>query len=90
MEDAAIRIAAVIVPLGMPEVPPCARLRTLARAKSIPEPLRLQTGFVQQQFAVAGAQTKEVFELWTKLAQQAFESMNSAAAKAFDQMKTAG
>lgn len=64
--------------------------QALARAKSIPEALRLQTGFVQQQFAVAGTQTKELFELSTKLAHQAFESVNSAAAKAFDQMKTAG
>jgi phasin len=63
--------------------------QALARSKSIPEALRLQTVFVQQQFAIAGAQTKELFELSTKLAKQAFESVNSAAAKAFDQVKTA-
>src|ERR1700687_827463 len=28
LDDAAIRIAAAIAPLGIPEVPPCARLRT--------------------------------------------------------------
>ena len=54
----------------------------LARAKSLPEVAKLQADFMQKQFAVLGAQTKEMFELSTKLAQQAFGQMSGAAAKA--------
>ncbi len=64
--------------------------QAIARAKTIPEAVRLQTNFVQQQMAVAGAQTKELFELSAKVAQQTFETVNSAATKAFEQMKKAG
>jgi hypothetical protein len=63
--------------------------QAIARAKTLPEAARLQANFLQQQMAVAGAQTKELFELSTKVAQQTFQSMNSAATKAFDQMKKA-
>lgn len=61
----------------------------LARAKTFPELIRLQTGFVQQQFATAGAQSKELFELSTKIAQQTLESLNSATTKTFEQLKKA-
>ncbi len=64
--------------------------QALARAKTLPEFLRLQTQFVQQQMTTAGAQSKELFELSTKIAQQTFESLNSAASKSFEQMKKAG
>ncbi len=57
--------------------------QALARAKTLPEFLRLQTQFVQQQFTTAGAQSKELFELSTKVAQQTFESLNTAATKTF-------
>jgi phasin len=62
----------------------------LARAKTLPEFLRLQTQFVQQQFTTVGAQSKELFELSTKVAQQTFENLNTAATKSFDQIKKAG
>jgi phasin len=61
---------------------------SIAKAKTLPEALRLQTNFVQQQFAVAGAQTKELFELSTKVYQQTFQLMNSAATKTFEQLKS--
>ena len=35
--------------------------RSMASATSVPEVLRLQAEFFQRQFAVAGAQTKELF-----------------------------
>lgn len=63
--------------------------QAIARAKTIPEVARLQTSFLQQQLAVAGAQTKELFELSTKIAQQTLETMNSAATKTFEQIKKA-
>lgn len=62
----------------------------LARAKTLPEFLRLQTVFVQQQLTTAGAQSKELFELSTKVAQQTLDSLNTAATKTFEQIKKAG
>jgi phasin len=63
--------------------------QAIARAKTFPEVARLQSTFIQQQFAVAGAQAKELFELSSKVAQQTLETMNSAASKTFEQMKKA-
>lgn len=62
----------------------------MARARSLPEAMQLQAQFMQQQMTLAGAQTKELFELSTRVAQQAFETFNSTAAKTFDQVKKAG
>ncbi|MGE0022516.1 MAG: phasin family protein [Hyphomicrobium sp.] len=61
--------------------------QAIARAKTLPEVIRLQSSFVQQQFATAGAQSKELFELSAKVAQQTFENLNSAATKTFEQIK---
>ena len=55
----------------------------MARAKSLPEAAKLQADFMQTQFAAMGAQTKEFFELSTRMAQQTFETMNSVASKSF-------
>ncbi len=62
----------------------------IARAKTFPEIARLQANYFQQQFAVAGTQTKELFELSTKVAKQAFETVGQATTKSFEQMKNAG
>ena len=61
--------------------------QAMARARSLPEAARLQADFVQQQLAIAGAQTKELFELSTKLTRQTFETMNAAATRSFEQYK---
>jgi len=61
--------------------------QAIARARSLPEAAKLQADFMQQQFAVAGAQTKEFLELSTKVCRQAFETMNAAAVKGFEQVK---
>jgi len=53
--------------------------RAIARAGSVPEALRLQAEFMQRQFSVAGAQTKELFELSTRVAQNAFETARKRA-----------
>ena len=63
--------------------------RAISRAKTLPEAVRLQTDFFQQQMAIAGAQSKELFELSTKLARHSFETMSSATTKSFEQMKKA-
>ncbi len=62
--------------------------QAIARAKTVPEAMRLQADYMQEQFAVAGAQAKELFELSTKVSQQTFESLNQAATKSFEQMKS--
>jgi len=61
--------------------------QAIARAKTAPEAARLQMDFLQQQAAAATTQTKELFELSTKVAKQTFEAMNIAATKSFEQMK---
>jgi phasin len=61
--------------------------RAIARARSLPEAARLQADFMQQQLSIAGAQTKELFELSTKLARETIETMNSAASRSMDQLK---
>jgi phasin len=61
--------------------------QAIARARSLPEAARLQADFMQQQFAAAGAQTKELFELSTKMMKQTFETINTAATKTLDQVK---
>lgn len=61
--------------------------QAIARARTLPEAARLQADFVQQQFAAAGAQSKELFELSTKVAKQTFETVNAAASKSFDQLR---
>ncbi|MCH9764593.1 MAG: phasin family protein [Alphaproteobacteria bacterium] len=63
--------------------------QAVARAKTLPEVARLQSSFLQQQMAVAGAQTKELFELSTKVAQQTFETVNAVTTKTFEQVKNA-
>ncbi len=63
--------------------------QAIARAKSLPEATRLQAEFMQKQFALAGAQTQELFELSTRIAKQSFESASSVATKTFDQAKRA-
>jgi hypothetical protein len=62
----------------------------MAKAKTVPEMARLHATFVQQQLATASTQTKEFFELSNKIGRQTLESMNAAATKTFDQIKSAG
>ena len=64
--------------------------KAIATASTLPEAAKLQADFLQQQFAVAGAQTKEFFELSTKLTQETLQMVNSATAKSFEKMKAAG
>lgn len=61
--------------------------QAIARARSIPEAARLQADFMQQQFAIAGTQTKELFELYAKVARQTIETVNAAASRSFEQVR---
>jgi hypothetical protein len=62
----------------------------MAKAKTLPEFARLQATYMQQQLAAASNQTKEFFELTNKIGRQTLESMNAAATKTFEQMKSVG
>jgi hypothetical protein len=61
--------------------------QAMARCRTLPEVARLQADYFQSQMAAATAQTKELFELSTKITQQTFATMNSAATKSFEQVK---
>jgi len=64
--------------------------QAIARARTLPEAARLQAEFMQKQMATAGAQTRELFELSSRIAQQTFASFNAAATKSFDSIKKTG
>lgn len=64
--------------------------QAIARAKTFPEMARLQANYWQQQFATVGAQSKELFELSSKVAKQTFETVGSATTKSFEQFKKVG
>ena len=61
----------------------------MARARTFPEIARLQANYWQQQFAVAGSQSKELFELSSKVAKQSMDTVGQAATKSFEQIKPA-
>jgi hypothetical protein len=46
----------------------------MARARTLPEVARLQAHFMQQQIAVANAQTRELLELSAKISKQTLET----------------
>ena len=62
----------------------------MAKCKTLPEAAQIQAKFLQSQMTIAGTQTKELFELSTKVAKQTFEMMNQAATKSFEQIKKVG
>lgn len=55
--------------------------RAIARARSVPEIASLQAEFIQQQLSTAATQSKDMLELSTRIAQQTFEAMRTAASK---------
>lgn len=61
--------------------------QTLARARSLPEAAKAQADFVMSQFNVAGAQTKELFDLSTRVAQQTFDALQAATTQSMDRMR---
>lgn len=62
----------------------------MAKAKTVPEVARLQANYIKQQLAATSSQTKEFFELSSKIGRQTLESMNSVASKTFEQLKKVG
>jgi phasin family protein len=60
--------------------------QAIAHAKTLPEAVRLQANFLQQQFATAGAQTKELCELSMKVSQETFDVVSQAATRSFDKI----
>ena len=62
-------------------------VQAIASAKNLSEAAKLQAAFVQAQLAKAGEQTKELFDLSTKLAHQQVAAFNALAANSFPQLK---
>ncbi|MBU2532592.1 MAG: phasin family protein [Alphaproteobacteria bacterium] len=63
--------------------------QAIARSKTLPEAARLQADFFQQQTAAATQQTKELFELSSKVAKQTLESLSKATSATMSKMKSA-
>ncbi len=59
----------------------------VAKARSLPEAAKLNTDFFQQQIAIANEQSKELYEMASKLAKKNADAWNSTAAKTFEQLK---
>ena len=57
--------------------------QAIVRANGPTEAAQLQAKFIQTQMAKAGEQSKELYELASKLMQQTFASWNSLATKSF-------
>jgi len=53
----------------------------IARSRSVPEAVKLQTSFLEWQLAKSGEQTREIFELSAKLFQQTFAAFSSVTTK---------
>ena len=64
--------------------------QAMAKAKTFPEIARLQANYWQQHFALVGTQSKELFELSSKVAKQTLETVGAATTKSFEQIKSVG
>jgi hypothetical protein len=64
--------------------------QALARAKTIPEAVQLQTKFVQEQLAMASQQGKALFELSAKTAQETTDTLTAIATKSAGDLQKAG
>ena len=59
----------------------------MAKAKSVPDALRLQAEFMKAQFAAFGAQTQELFQISAGLSKSTVEQMSAAATRTANQVK---
>lgn len=59
----------------------------VAKAKSLPEAAKLHTDFMQKQIALASAQTKEIFEMSTKLAKKNADVFQASTSKTMEKLK---
>ena len=64
-----------------------AAAQAIARAKTLPEAVRLQIEFVQTQLAVVGTLTKDLVALQAESARQTYAALNAAATTSFAQLK---
>lgn len=61
--------------------------QSISRASTLPEVLRLQASYLQNQVVATSVQTKELCELSAKVVQQTIEAINSAASKTFEPLR---
>lgn len=59
----------------------------ILQTKSVPEAAQVQAEFFKKQFENLGNQSKEIYELSNKIANETAKTLNSATAKAFEQAK---
>ncbi len=59
----------------------------MARAGTLPEIARLQAEFMQSQLVAANRQSRELFELTSRMTQNAFATMNASASRSFEQTR---
>jgi len=61
--------------------------QSISRARTLPEVVRLQANYLQNQVVATSVQAKELCELSAKVVQQTFEAMSAAASKTFDELR---
>jgi hypothetical protein len=61
--------------------------QAMARAKTVPELLQLQSSFLQQHLSMSASQSMDLLGLSAKVAQQTYDTMNAVALKAFEPLK---
>jgi hypothetical protein len=61
--------------------------QSISRARTLPEAVRLQSNYLQNQVVATSVQAKELCELSAKVVQQTFEAMSAAASKTFDELR---
>ena len=63
--------------------------QSISRARILPEVVRLQSSYLQNQVVATSMQAKELCELSAKVVEQTFEAMNATASKTFDELRKA-
>jgi hypothetical protein len=63
--------------------------QSISRARTLPEVVRLQSSYWQNQVVATSVQAKELCELLARVVQQTSEAMNAAASKTFEELRKA-
>jgi len=61
--------------------------QSISRARTLPEAVRLQSNYLQNQVVATSIQAKELCELSAKVVQQTFEAIRAATSKTFDEVR---
>jgi hypothetical protein len=61
--------------------------QSISRARTLPEAVRLQSNYLQNQVVATSILAKELCELSAKVVQQTFEAIRAATSKTFDEVR---